>query len=159
LAGRAGCVYHGAMQTDRASRIVIARRALVGAVVLLLVAGCPFRPTAPQSRAEYFIDKLIQAPQDTDDLRAVVWLTAGQNPEMLISDLPTRTAVTYLRARARSGAALGVHAAGVTTLAPDRQRVQLDVTETGAARSEPVRFDAELEKRGQEWRVVRLHAD
>lgn len=147
------------MQTDRASRVVVARRALVGAVVLLVMAGCLFRPTAPQSRAEYFIDKLIQSPQDTEDLRAVVWLAEGQNPEMLISDLPTRTAVTYLRARARSGAAIGVHAAGVTTLAADRQRVQLDVTETGTARSEPVRFDVEMEQREQEWRVIRLHAD
>lgn len=147
------------MQIDRASRVVIARRALVGVIGLLVVAGCPFRPTAPQSRAEYFIDKLIHAPQDTDDLRAVVWLTEGQNPEMLISDLPTRTAVTYLRTRVRSGAALGVHVAGVTTLAADRQRVQLDVTEAGAAGSEPVRFEAELEKRDQEWRVIRLHAD
>jgi hypothetical protein len=147
------------MQTDRASRVVIARRALVGAVVLLWMAGCPFRPTAPQSRAEYFIDKLIHAPEDTDDLRAVVWLAEGQNPEMLVSDLPTRTAVTYLRARVRSGATLGVHAAGVTTLAADRQRVQLDVTEAAAVRSEPVRFEVELEKREQEWRVIRLHAD
>lgn len=147
------------MQTDRASRIANARRVLVGAVLLVVMAGCPFRPTAPQSRAEYFIDKLIHAPQDTEDLRAVAWLTEGQNPEMLINDLPTRTAVTYLRARAHAGAALGVHAAGVTTPAPDRQRVLLDVTETGVARAEPVRFETELEKREQEWRVIRLHAD
>ena len=147
------------MQSDQASRVRSTRRALVGAIGLLVIAGCSLRPTTPQNRAEYFVDKFIRAPQDTDDLHTVAWLAEGQTPDMLIGDLPTRTAVAYLRARARSGVALGVHATGVTTLAPERRRVQLDVTEPAAAGAPPVRLETELEQRDHEWRVVRLRAD
>lgn len=137
-----------------------ARRLLCGALGILALVACQFRPTTPESRAEYFIDQFIHAPPVSDDLRAVVWLTEGQDPDMLVTDLPTRTAVTYLRARARLGATLGVHATGTTTPTADRRRVQIAVTEPGApGLSAPVRLEVELEKRDREWRVLRLHAE
>lgn len=137
-------------------------RVLVVIACLLGLAACTLqRPSAPESRAEYFVKKFIFEPQAAEDLRAVAWLGESQDPEALIGDLPTRTSVAYLRVRARLDIELGVRVAGSSAPAADRKLVQVHVTEGGRGGSavEPVRLEVQLEKREQEWRVTGLRAD
>ena len=135
-------------------------RAWVGLACLLGLLACQERPSTPESRAEFFVEKLLVEPQAVDDLRAFAWLGDTQTPESLITDLSTRTAVTYLRARAQLGVALGVHATGSVSPGTGRKRVQVLVAEgLAAGKAEPVRFDVDLEMRDDEWRVTRLRAD
>ena len=135
-------------------------RAWVGVACLLGLLACQDRPSTPESRAEYFMEKLLLEPQAVEDLRAVAWLAETQTPESLVGDLSTRTAVTYLRARAQLGIALGVHATGSVTLAAGRKRIQVLVAEgLAAGTAEPMRFDVDLERRDEEWRVTGLRAD
>jgi hypothetical protein len=135
-------------------------RLVAALAAVAVVAGCDWRPSAPENRAEYFIEKFIHEPQALEDLRAVTQLPGAAGPEQLVTDAPTRTAVTYLRARARLGAKLGIHAAGTTQTATDRRRVRVVVTEgVAVGRADAVRFDVELQKTGEDWRVVSLGAD
>ena len=134
--------------------------AWVGLACLLGLLACQERPSTPENRAEYFVEKMLAEPQAVDDLRALAWLGETQNPESLIGDLSTRTAVTYLRARAQLGVALGVHATGSLSLAADRKRIQVLVAEgLAAGKAEPVRFEVDLEMHDEEWRVTALRAD
>lgn len=134
---------------------------LAAAIAAAVAAGgCDVRPSAPESRAEYFVRKLVREPQALADLRAVAALPESGAPDDLLADLPTRTALTYLRARARLGADLGVHVAGTVTPAPDERRVEVVVSEGLAIGARPtVRFSVELRRTGDDWRVVRLRAD
>lgn len=148
------------MMAARHGAILRAGRLLLGLACVAGFAGCDFRPSAPESRAEYFVEKLVREPQALDDLRAVAQLAEGEGPEALVRDIPTRTAVTYLRARLRLGADLGFHVAGLARDAPDRKLVNVSVSEglaVGAADS--VRFQVEMVRAGADWRVARLHAD
>jgi len=127
---------------------------------LTLIGGCPLRPSEPESRAAYFIEKLIREPQAVEDLQAVAVFPAERGPEAFLDDLPVRTALMYLRARARLGAELGIHTGGASTPAPDRRRVAVSVSEglvIGA--TEAVRFQVELSRRDDQWMVTRLSAD
>jgi len=130
------------------------------AACLAVLSGCNLRPSAPESRAVYFLEKFIQEPQSVDDLNAVTWLADGQAPDSLIADVPTRTAIIYLRARSRLGASLGIRAVGKDAASAATQVVQVTVSEGGVIGGvNPVRFDITLERRETEWRVLRLHAD
>jgi len=127
---------------------------------LVAVSGCNLRPSAPESRAVYFVEKFVREPHAVEDLSAVIWLSAGQTPDMLLADVPTRTAIVYLRARANQQASLGFHSVGIIAAKGDRRVIQVSVSEGMAiGGADPIRFDVELEKRDAEWRVIRLHAD
>lgn len=133
---------------------------LVAIACVAGVAGCNPRPSAPETRAEYFVEKFIREPQAVDDLHAVALLADGQSPDDLMSDLATRTAVTYLRDRARLGAKLGFHVAGLGRVKTDRMLVNVIVNEGAAVgAADEVRFEVEMQKSGQDWRVTHLHAD
>ncbi len=123
--------------------------------------ACDFRPSAPESRAAYFVEKFIAAPQAMDDLRGVARLNADQSPETLVNDLPTRASVAYLRARHRLGAELGFHAANTVRSATGNRVVKVLVSESTVvpAKDAAVRFEVELENRDQSWLVVRLTSD
>jgi hypothetical protein len=143
----------------RQSGIVRAVWVVAGFACIALVAGCNLRPSAPESRAEYFIKKSILEPQAVDDLRAVAQLNEGESPETLLGDLPTRTAVAYLRARARLGTKIGAHVSGVTETTAGRKLVNVVVTEGVAiGGAEPVRFQVEMQRFDADWRVVSVHA-
>jgi hypothetical protein len=147
-----------------AGRQGVARRAgrlLVGLLCGITAGACDFRPSAPESRAEYFVEKLIREPQAVEDLRSVARLAEGESPEALASDLPTRTALTYLRARQRLGVKHGFHVAGTRRPAPDSRVVNVVVSEGLAALNEGtgVRFQVELQKQDDAWLVTRLHSD
>jgi hypothetical protein len=134
---------------------------LVVAMVVAAIGGCGLlRPSAPESRAEYFIKKLVLEPQAVDDLRAVAVLPESAAPDDLLADVSTRTAVTYLRARTQLDTDLGFHVAGSARPAADERRVEVVVSEGLAVGVRPtVRFSVELKKAGGDWRVVRLRAD
>jgi len=134
---------------------------LVVAMVAAAIGGCGLlRPSAPESRAEYFIKKLVLEPRAHSDLRAVAVLAESAVPDDLLADVPTRTAVTYLRARTRFDADLGFHVAGSARPAADERRVEVVVSEgLAVGPRQTVRFSVELKKVGDDWRVVRLRAD
>ena len=133
---------------------------LVAAVVAAAAGGCDFRPSAPETRAEYFVEKLVREPQALEDLRAVSDLPETGAPDDLLADLPTHTAVMYLRARAQFDAELGFHVAGTARPASDVRRVDVVVSEgIAVANRQAVRFNVELKKIGEDWRVVRVRAD
>jgi hypothetical protein len=138
-----------------------AGRLLVGLLCGIATGACDFRPSAPESRAEYFVEKLIREPQASDDLRSVARLAEGESPDALANDLPTRTALTYLRARQRLAAKLGFHVAGTRRPAPDSRVVTVVVSEGVAAlgNGTAVRFQVELQKQEDAWLVTRLRSD
>lgn len=138
-----------------------AGRLLVGLLYGVVLGACDVRPSAPESRAEYFVEKLIREPQAVDDLRDVARLAEGESPDALANELPTRTALTYLRARQRLGAKLGFHVAGTRRTAPENRVVNVVVSEGVAALNEgtAVRFQVELQKQEDAWLVTRLRSD
>ena len=140
-------------------RSCFSARPLVWLLCATAIGACDFRPSAPESRATYFVEKFIVAPQAVEDLRGVASLGADASPETLVSDLPTRAAVSYLRARQRLGADLGFHAAGVTRTASGSRVVKVVVSEVAAAKEAAVRFEVELRNQDQAWLVVRLQSD
>ena len=136
-------------------------RLLVGLLCGIAAGACDFRPSAPESRAEYFVEKLIREPQAVEELRSVARLAEGESPDALANDLPTRTALTYLRARQRLGAKFGLHVAGTQRPAPDNRVVNVVVSEGAAVLNEgaAVRFQVELQKQEDAWLVTRLRSD
>jgi len=136
-------------------------RLLVGLLCGIAAGACDFRPSAPESRAEYFVEKLIREPQAVEELRSVARLAEGESPDALANDLPTRTALNYLRARQRLGAKFGLHVAGTKRPAPDNRVVNVVVSEGAAVLNEgaAVRFQVELQKQEDAWLVTRLRSD
>lgn len=133
--------------------------AAAGLLFALGIAGCDFRPSAPESRAEYFVEKFIREPAALDDLRAVSALAETDSPESLPTDLPAKTAVLYLRARSQTGVSLGFHVAGSLRVDDDHKTVDVVVSEDTALTIEPVRFRVEMTRRDHDWWVTRLQAD
>jgi len=136
-------------------------RLLVGLLCGIVVGACDSRPSAPESRAEYFVEKLISEPQAVEELRSVARLAEGESPDSLANDLPTRTALTYLRARQRLGAKFGLRVAGTQRPAADSRVVSVVVSEGAAVLNESaaVRFQVELQKQEDVWLVTRLRSD
>lgn len=134
-------------------------RPLVWLLCAAAFSACDSRPSAPESRASYFVEKFITAPQSTDELRGVARLGPDESPETLASDLPTRTAVAYLRARHRLGAELGFHIAGTSSRASGNRVVKVVVSEGAAAKDASVRFEVELHNQDQAWLIVHLQSD
>lgn len=128
---------------------------------LAAVGACDIRPSAPESRASYFVEKLIAEPQNETDLRGVTALPENQSPETLVKDLATRTAVSYLRARHRLGAKLGFHIVGTNRRADGSKVVNVVVSEGAATvgKETAVRFQVELQSQNRQWIVVHLQSD
>ncbi len=147
------------MNADRRSTVQITGRVLFWLPCAIAFSACDFRPSAPESRATYFVEKFITAPQAVDDLRGVARLGPDESPETLAIDLPTRSSVAYLRARHRLGADLGFHVAGTSRRASGKRIVKVIVSEGVAAKDTAVRFEVELHNQDQAWLVVRLQSD
>lgn len=133
--------------------------ATAGLLFALFLSGCDFRPSAPESRAEYFVEKFIREPAALDDLRAVAAIAATDSPESLLTELPAKTAVLYLRARSQAGVSIGFHVAGSFVADDDHKTVDVMVSEDTALAIEPVRFHVEMTRRDNDWWVTRLQAD
>jgi len=134
-------------------------QALAGLLCIPLLTGCLQRPSAPETRAIYFVEKLIREPQSIEDLRAVAEFPGDRGPEAYLDVLPVRTALKFLRGRARLGAELVFHASAGNDADPENRRVTVSVNEGLAIGTTPaVRFEVELARRGDEWKVTRLTA-
>jgi len=127
----------------------------------MAVSACDFRPSAPESRAAYFVERLIREQPPVDELRSVARLAQDASPDTLANDLPTRTALVYLRARQRLGAVFGLHVAGTEQPAADTRVVSVVVSEGAAVLNEgtTVRFQVELQKQEDAWLVTHLRSD
>jgi hypothetical protein len=140
-------------------------RFLAGLLCGLAVSACEFQssapPRAPESRAEYFVARLIHDPQAVDELRSVARLAEGASPDSLVSDLPTHTALNYLRARQRLGAKFGLHVASTKRTAADSRVVSVVVSEGATALSEgtTVNFQVEMQKQEDSWLVTHLRSN
>ncbi|MDH4133269.1 MAG: hypothetical protein OEV31_00635 [Gammaproteobacteria bacterium] len=132
---------------------------MAGPFLALGGGGCDFRPSAPESRAEYFVEKFILKPAAHDDLRAVAALGETDSPESLLTELPVRTAVIYLRARAQAGVSLGFHVSGSYPVDDDHKTVDVVVSEDTVLTLEPVRFRVDMTRRDKNWWVTRLQSD
>ena len=134
---------------------------LVALLWLAAVGACDSRPTAPETRASYFVEKFIVDPQNEDDLRSVTALSENESPETLVNDLQTRAAVSYLRARHRLGAQFGFHIAGTSRMKSGNKVVNVVVSEgvATAGKDAVVRFQVELRNQDRSWVVVRLQSD
>lgn len=119
------------------------------------------RPSAPESRASYFVEKLIVEPRNETDLRGVTGLSETQSPETLMKGLQTRTAVSYLRARHRQGAEFDFQIAGTHRLTNGSKVVNVVVSEGAVTtgREAAVRFQVELHNQNRHWIVVHLQSD
>jgi len=123
------------------------------------MGGCPQRPSAPESRAVYFVEKLIREPQAIDDLRAVAVFPDGRGPAAFLDDLAVRTAITFLQARVRLDTDLRIHSRGASAPSPERRLVTVSVNEglaIGTALS--IQFQVELVRRENEWMVIHIAA-
>lgn len=136
-------------------------RSLVALLWLVGLGACDMRPSAPETRASYFVKKFIVDPRNDSDLRAVTQVPANESPESLAGDLQTRAAVSYLRARHRLGAELGFHVAGTNRLANGNKVVNVVVSEGVATvgKDAVVRFQVELSNQNRHWLIVRLQSD
>lgn len=133
---------------------------LAGGLCLLLVTGCLQRPSAPESRAAYFVEKLVLEPQALEDLHAVAVFPADGPADVLATEVPVRTALAYLRARVRLGARLGFHTGDVAKPSPERRQVTVSVSEglTFGTR-DAVHFQVDLTRQDGDWMITQLHAD
>ena len=134
---------------------------LVALLWAITLSACDTRPSAPETRASYFVEKFIIDPQNQEDLRSVTQLSEQESPEILANDLQTRAAVSYLRARYRLGAEFGFHIAGTNRMKNGNKVVNVVVSEGVAkvGKDAAVRFQVELRNQDRRWVVVRLHSD
>lgn len=149
------------METGRHDIARCASRLLVGLLCGVAISACDVRPSAPESRAEYFVEKLIIEPQAGEALHSVARFAEGDSPDSLARDLPAQNALMYLRARQRLGATFGVHVAGTQRPAENTRVVSVAVSEKVAALNENavVRFQVELQYLDDAWQVTRLRSD
>jgi hypothetical protein len=149
------------METGRLFFARYAGQLLAGILCGVAASACDFRPSAPESRAEYFVEKLILEPQAEDELRSVAQLAEGESPDSLANDPPARNALTFLRARQRLGATFGLHVTGTRQPAANTRVVSVAVSEDVTALSEGavVRFQVELQHFDDAWLVTRLRSD
>jgi len=149
------------MKTGRHVVSRCAGQLLVGLLCGIAASACDFRPSAPESRAEYFVEKLILKPQAVDELRNIARLAEGESPDSLASDPPARNALTYLRARQRFGATFGFHIAGTRRPAANIRVVSVAVSEDAPALKDGavILFQVELQNQDDIWLVTRLRSD
>lgn len=135
-------------------------RLRVGLACMVLLAGCEApAPTAPESRATFFVERFIRAPHAESEWRDLVELGDNPSPDSLLADLPTRNAMTYLRARATLGEPLGFHLSDTRDLAAGRKQVVVVVSEGSGVSRDPVRVRVELVRRDPHWKITRLQTE
>lgn len=135
---------------------------VAGLWLVLGLAACePFWST-PESRAQDFIEALVMAPAETQQLRDIADVPSEQNPEALIDDLSARVGVDFLRARQAQGVSMKF-VQGETRRADDGHRaVMIHVTylQPETPVTGEVRFLVRIDKDDQgRWRIARVTGD
>ena len=146
-------VYHAGMISSGSA----ASRCAAVLWAALLITACTFRPGTPEARAEFFIEKLVTAPQETEELAAVAVLPPASGADVLVEGVAARAGLAYLRARARLGAKIRVDVSD-SLQRKDRQTVTVTARE-GYTGGDVVRFRVHLERRDDEWRVTMVTSD
>lgn len=143
------------MTSFRKAALIWTGVSLLAAAVALYVVH--WRSGVPERRAEAFIEQMIIAPDATDELGALADLTPGARPDALVDGVAARTALAYLRTRARLGARVRINAKDGQML-DDHRQVTVTARE-GLAGVEALRFQVTLVQREDEWRVARVSAE
>jgi len=136
------------------------RPVMVGLLCGIVVGACDSRPSAPESRAEYFVEKLISEPQAVEELRSVARLAkAKARCARERSADAHRTDLSACPTSPRCK--LGLRVAGSQRPATDSRVVSVVVSEGTAVLNEgaAVRFQVELQKQEDAWLVTRLRSD
>jgi len=132
---------------------------VVAISVAVFAGACFHRPTGPETRATYFVEKMVKEPQAIEDLRAVAEFSGARGVDSFLDSLPTKTAVGYLRSRVRFGSDLKFHATRTGTPSPDRRLITVSVSEGMAIGATPaIQLQVELRLRDNEWKVTALSA-
>lgn len=126
---------------------------------LLGLAAChPTRHT-PEGRAQDFIEALVTAPADAQNLRDIASISPERNPEDLVDDLSARVALDFLRARQAQGVALVFSQGEARRIDAGRRAVMILVTnpQAGTRTNDEARFQVLLEKDKEgQWHIAHV---
>jgi hypothetical protein len=135
------------------------KAAWTGAWLLFCLAACEPLWSAPESRAQDFIETLVTAPTETQKLRDLAGIAPDRNPDDLLSGLSARVALDFLRAKQAQGASLKFTRGEVQRIDDTRRGVTILVTylESGVSPNDEVRMQVQMEKDEQgHWRIARV---
>ncbi len=135
---------------------------LVLLTALAVVAGCELFRDAAESRARFFLETLVQEPDNRERLSELSKPADG--PETVLEGLSTRLAIDYLRARHRQGMTLELAVTAAQRLDADRRQVLIAASANPPGlRQESdgrIRFQVALELSEQrQWLVTRVTAE
>ena len=162
LQARVIMVYDWPMSRRRYQRYGRIAAWYLGTLVLWGLAGCEPFWTAPEGRAQDFIETLVTQPVDTQKLRAIAHVAPDRNPEDLLDDLSARIAVDFLRAKRAQEVVLDFGQSDVRQINITRRMVTVRVSyrQPGAPANGEVRFQVRLEKDNRDqWHIVRVTGD
>jgi hypothetical protein len=137
---------------------------LVLLTALAVVAGCELFRDAAESRARFFLETLVQEPDNRERLSELSKPADGHGSETVLEGLSTRLAIDYLRARYRQGMTLDLAVTAAQRLDAGRRQVLI------AASANPpglhpesdgrIRLQVALELSEQrQWLVTRVTAE
>lgn len=131
---------------------------------LAVVAGCELFRDAAESRARFFLETLVQEPDNRERLGELSKPADGLGPESVLEGLNTRLAVDYLRARHRQGITLDLNVTAAQRLDAGRRLVLIAASANPPGlRQESdgrIRFQVALESSEQrQWLVTRVTAE
>jgi hypothetical protein len=123
-----------------------------------LLAACGWQVSAPEARAQEYVEALVLDPDNTEVLKIIANNPAA--PESLVQGLDARVALDYLCARHKQGVNLYFAHTDVRRPEPDRRQVVVLTSQAdGSSAGKEVRFEIDLEKNGpQAWRITRISA-
>lgn len=127
--------------------------------LLPVLAACHSLWSAPEGRAQDFIDTLVTAPADVQKLRDIANIAPDRNPDELIDGLSTQVALDFLRAQQAQGATFKFVQDQARRIDDARREVTIRVSyrQPGTKTDARVRFQVRLEKDAQgQWRITRV---
>jgi hypothetical protein len=131
---------------------------------LAVVAGCELFRDAAESRARFFLETLVQEPDNRERLRDLSKPADDQDPTTVLEGLSTRLAIDYLRARHRQGMTLDLEVTAAQRLDAGRRLVLIaaSANPTGLRQESDgrIRLQVALELSEQrQWLVTRVTAE
>ncbi len=133
-----------------------------GVLLLLGLAGCESFWNAPERRALDFVETLVTAPADTQQLRDIARLAPDRNPEELLDGLSIRVTLDFLRARQAQGVTLKFAQTGARRVTDTRRviTVQASYLQPDTPLNNDVRVQVQLDKDDQgRWCITRVTGD
>ncbi len=137
-------------------------RWIAGFWLVSILAACEPSWITPETRARDFIEALVTAPAEMEQLRDIADLSSERHPEELLDDLSARVGLDYLRAMQARGVTLKFVQGESRRLGETRRTVKVHVTylQPGSPTIGEVRFLVRIEASGQNrWHIVRVTGD